>query len=87
MKLTDLLPLKWFILGDTEKRMPTKNAGEKIPTINRYGCNLSTSFDFPLARSSKMKAIIAELILDAYTPVNNNVNCRYWDHILEKSNV
>ena len=35
LKLIDLLPLKCFILGEIAKRMPTKKAGQKIPSIRR----------------------------------------------------
>ena len=77
LKLIDLVPLKCFILGDNAKRIPTKNMGKHIPTINEYGISFDTSFDFPLARRSRFKAIIAELIRDAYTPVSSNVNCMY----------
>ena len=35
LKLIDLLPLKCFILGEMAKRIPTKKAGQKIPSIRR----------------------------------------------------
>ena len=77
LKFTDLLPLKCIILGDTANSIPTKNVGQKMPSINRQGCNLSTSFAFPLVRRKRVNAMMAEFILDAYTPNISNVNCRY----------
>ena len=35
LKLTDLLPLKCLILGETANRIPTKNTGKNIPSMRR----------------------------------------------------
>ena len=65
LKLMDLLPLKCSTLGDNANKIPTKQIGKNIPSINEYGINFDTSFAFPFDKRSKFKAIIAELILDA----------------------